>query len=76
MRSINFMKSDILNLSIPNQKVFSRDRRHIGRTTGSTRQCRLEGCPGTRIGVRWSDGRITWPCSNGLKYVFLALKII
>ena len=37
-----------------------------GRLTGGTRRCTLEGCRGERLGVRWPDGRITWPCSEGL----------
>lgn len=39
----------------------------VGRTTGTARQCQLEGCRGLRIGVRWPDGHITWPCSKGLE---------
>lgn len=37
-----------------------------GALTGTTRHCRLEGCTGRRLGVRWPDGKITWPCSKGL----------
>ena len=25
--------------------------------------CRMEGCHGQRIGVRWPNGKLTWPCS-------------
>jgi len=46
--------------------VLSRDGRARGRTTGSLRSCTLEGCRGLRIGVRWPDGRLTWPCSEGM----------
>ena len=46
--------------------VYDRAGKIKGRTTGSNRFCRLEGCPGTRIGVRWPDGKITWPCSKGI----------
>ena len=37
-----------------------------GRVTGGARRCQLEGCLGRRIGVRWPDGRITWPCTRGM----------
>jgi len=46
--------------------LFSRDRKLKGHTTGGFRLCRLEGCGGLRIGVRWPDKKITWPCSKGL----------
>lgn len=47
--------------------VFARDvKKAEGRTTGGTRRCRLAGCCGIRIGVRWPDGHITWPCSRGM----------
>ncbi len=39
-----------------------------GTTTGGKYPCRLDGCTGQRIGVRWPDGSITFPCSQGLKY--------
>lgn len=46
--------------------VLSRDGRHKGKTTGAKFHCRLHGCTGMRITVRWSDGKITHPCSKGL----------
>ena len=39
--------------------------RSRGRTTGGWRRCYV--CSGIRMGVRWSDGRITWICSKSLK---------
>ena len=27
--------------------------------------CRMEGCYAQRIGVRWPNNRLTWPCSKG-----------
>ena len=41
--------------------------RHRGRTTGGWRLCPSHGCTGIRMGVRWSDGKITWICSKSLK---------
>jgi len=29
-------------------------------------RCRLDGCRGVRIPVRWSDGKHTFPCSKGM----------
>ena len=48
--------------------VVSRDGKERGLTTGGSYPCRLEGCRGMRIGVRWPDGRITYPCTMGMKF--------
>jgi hypothetical protein len=48
------------------EKVLSRDKKHIGFTTGAVRHCALEGCRGLRIVVKWQDGKITYPCSAGM----------
>lgn len=45
-----------------------REHRVTGKTTGHVRRCVMHGCPGTRIRVRWPDGRSTWPCSEGMTY--------
>lgn len=40
-----------------------------GFCTGSAYPCRMEGCAGERIGVRWPDGqgsRVTFPCTKGI----------
>lgn len=50
----------------PPRFVFARGGRLRGRLTGGTRVCPLEGCPGARLGVRWPDGRLTWPCTKGM----------
>lgn len=47
--------------------VYSRDGKLRGRLTGGDRCCQLEGCGGRRHGVRWPDGKMTWPCGKGLK---------
>jgi len=39
-----------------------------GTTTGGQYRCRLEGCGGMRIAVRWPDGRVTYPCTKGMTY--------
>jgi hypothetical protein len=38
----------------------------VGQTTGATRPCRLEGCCGVRMVVKWEDGQVTYPCSKGM----------
>lgn len=44
-----------------------------GRVVGHGRRCRLEGCGGWCIPVRWPDGKLTWPCSKGMASVNAAL---
>lgn len=38
-----------------------------GTLTGARSACRLEGCTGVRVSVKWDDGSRTRPCSKGLK---------
>lgn len=47
-------------------KVLSRDGKSVGTTTGSTHHCQMEGCRGQRVSVKWTDGKITFPCSDGM----------
>lgn len=49
-----------------NDIVRSRDGKETGKFTGSTQRCTLEGCGGTKFAVRWSDNKLTWPCSMGI----------
>ena len=46
--------------------VLNRNHSDWGTYTGITRFCTLTGCNGRRMGVRWRDGKITWPCSKGI----------
>lgn len=39
-----------------------------GRTTGGSYRCQLICCGGLRIGVRWPDGKMTYPCSKAMLY--------
>lgn len=49
-------------------KIFVRKGcRMVGRSTGTFRPCMLESCTGLRVGVRWSNGRLTWPCVRGME---------
>jgi len=36
-----------------------------GRLTGGQRGC-FDGCSGPKLGVRWPDGRMTWPCVKAM----------
>jgi hypothetical protein len=56
------------HLLVPD-KVVNRAGTETGRVVGSGRWCRLEGCGGWRVPVRWPDGRLTWPCSKGMKEI-------
>jgi hypothetical protein len=56
--------------------VISRDGKHIGKTTGGERQCAMEGCRGIRIGVRWDDGQLTYPCTKGMDFDGKEYKVI
>ena len=48
--------------------VISRDGISKGKTTGGERQCTMEGCRGNRVGVRWPDGKLTFPCTHGMNW--------
>lgn len=47
--------------------VYARGGRRRGKLTGGERLCRLEGCLGRRLAVRWTDGALTWPCTGAIK---------
>ena len=52
-------------------KVYSRkikgSKQTVGVTTGTFHACRLEGCPGLLVTVKWPNGHITRPCSKALR---------
>jgi hypothetical protein len=47
--------------------VWSRGHEIQGETTGTVTLCQMEGCGGTRVWVRWPDGKLTRPCDDALK---------
>lgn len=49
--------------------VLTRNGKEKGQTTGAAHKCRLDGCSGWRITVRWPDGKLSYPCSRGMKVV-------
>jgi hypothetical protein len=46
--------------------IFTRDKKEKGKVVSHTSRTCHEGCGGTRLGVRWPDGRLTYPCSRGI----------
>lgn len=46
------------------KKCFSREGTQVGTITGLS-VCRLEGCRGPRLNVKWADGKRTYPCLRG-----------
>jgi hypothetical protein len=48
--------------------VIARDWSITGILTGSKRNCPMEGCNGLRVGVRWEDGRLSFPCTCGMEW--------
>ena len=50
-------------------KILSRDGKNVGTATGgNARQCPMECCKGERIGVRWDDGVLSFPCTAAMKW--------
>jgi hypothetical protein len=49
------------------KKVYRRGGRGSPGTVTNTSICRLEGCGGTRLHVKWPDGHRTYPCAKGCK---------
>lgn len=52
--------------SSPQKRVYSTDGTTFGILTGGSRRCQMEGCLGRSFAVRWQDGQLTYPGSNGL----------
>jgi hypothetical protein len=51
------------------ERVESRDGKIVGKTTGASHSCTMEGCNGKRISVLWEDGKRTRPCSKGMEWL-------
>lgn len=47
-------------------RVVSRTGSHEGRLTGGRHMCATESCSGERLGVRWDDGKLTFPCTKDM----------
>lgn len=50
----------------PADQVFDQAGTTAGLATGANHACRMDGCSGQRVSVRWPDGALTFPCSRGL----------
>ena len=62
-------------LPVKGMPVWNRDLTQVGEMTGGSRLCKLEGCTGRAIGVRWPDRKITFPCTKGLEVYKHGVKI-
>lgn len=51
-----------------NITVYSKDGQKKGKTTGGSKTCKIDGCLGRCIAVRWDDGALTYPCTKGMEY--------
>ncbi len=56
--------------------VVSRDGRQSGKVIGGGDHCQLSGCTGIRLSVRWDDGKLTRPCTKGLRHYKHHLKVM
>ena len=58
-------------------EIWSRDGEQVGYFLGwRDKLCTLEGCKGLRVAVRWKDGKVTWPCSQGIGSNHRGFKIL
>ena len=57
-----------LELIEPGTPVVSRDGKLRGKTNRKHFRCRMDGCFGWRIAVKWPGGKWTYPCSKGMEY--------
>lgn len=48
-------------------QIRARNDVESGLSTGSTHRCRMAGCTGLRVTVRWKNGKVTHPCSKGME---------
>ncbi len=49
-------------------RVYNHAETEYGVTTGAAYPCRLAGCPGLRVVVRWPDRQYTHPCTRSLTH--------
>lgn len=57
-----------MKLDVEENKVLSRDGKHVGVIENDDAgSCDMEGCRGSLIEVKWSDGSVTQLCSRGLE---------
>ena len=56
--------------------VVTWDGEEVGEATGGEYHCQMSGCTGMRIGVRWQDGALTYPCTKGMDWDGFGWRII
>jgi len=50
--------------------IVSRDGKYRGKPTSVTiRNCGVEGCFGLVLRVKWNDGKVSFPCTAGLRNI-------
>ena len=66
MTEIKFEPTELRPSGLPMEgsPFQNRDGTMQGKVVGY-RRCTLSGCRSTQMGVRWPDGRLTWPCAKG-----------
>lgn len=47
------------------QRIYSEDGTEFAILSGATHRCKIEGCKGDRVSALWSDGKRTFPCTEG-----------
>lgn len=55
-----------MNVYPKGKSIYSRTGTYVGELTGSQQLCKLSGCTGVRLGVRWPDKKTTYPCTKGI----------
>lgn len=69
-RNLGQQIEDAIMGSIPNlgvKLVHDRYRTKVGKVVGGPFRCRLESCRGVTYSVRWPNGKLTRPCTEGMK---------
>lgn len=46
--------------------VYSKDGTEVGVNITTPYRCRMEGCLGMKMTVKWPDGKYTRPCTKGM----------
>jgi len=55
-------------IDVKGHAVWARDGAVMGTATGGTQPCRMEGCMGRRLTVKWPDGKYTYPRTKGMSF--------
>lgn len=75
IRESSSLAVDVMNTLLPQPDlssvtwVLNREGTQSGTVFSTSRRCRMDGCAGIRIGVRWPDGHRTYPCSRGMREI-------